>query len=180
MEYSFQARMKICADRAGDATKLADMAGVSRRVIGKYLAGDSDPSRERLVSISKAGRVSIEWLATGEGPIHRESITPPDDESNGAYTDIPLYDVHAAAWHGAVVESENIVDMLSFKREWLERELHAQPVDLYLIHVDGESMEPTLRPGDVILVDRRAADQLPRDGIYVMRMENTLLVKRLQ
>lgn len=41
-------------------------------------------------------------------------------------------------------------------------------------------MEPTLRPGDVILVDHREATKQPRDGIYVVRMDDSLLVKRLQ
>ena len=41
-------------------------------------------------------------------------------------------------------------------------------------------MEPTLRPGDVILIDRRQATDVPRDGIYVIRIGDTLLVKRIQ
>lgn len=96
------------------------------------------------------------------------------------YALVPLYDVRAAAGHGAIVEHEQVVDWLAFKREWLRRELHARAADLYLIEVDGESMEPTLRPGDVILVDHRSAQAVPRDGIYVMRMDGSLLVKRLQ
>jgi len=95
------------------------------------------------------------------------------------YAAIPLYDVHAAAGSGAVVDSEHVVDFLHFKQDWIRHELHAKPADLYLIYVDGESMEPTLRPGDVILVDRRDHLQA-RDGIYVLRMDGTLLVKRLQ
>lgn len=101
-------------------------------------------------------------------------------EQRPGYDLVPLYDVRAAAGHGAVVEDEKIIDYLAFKREWLQQELHAGAQDLYLIEVDGESMEPTLRPGDVILVDRRSAQQVPRDGIYVLRMDGTLLVKRLQ
>lgn len=95
------------------------------------------------------------------------------------YVSIPLYDVHADAGDGAVVDSELVVDVLHFKQEWLRAELRASPADLYLINVDGESMEPTLRPGDIILVDNRDQAQA-RDGIYVLRMANTLLVKRLQ
>ncbi|WP_275100104.1 S24 family peptidase [Sedimenticola hydrogenitrophicus] len=101
-------------------------------------------------------------------------------EHSEEYALVPLYDVRAAAGHGAVVEEEQIIDSLAFKRQWIQQELHASPGDLYLIYVDGESMEPTLRPGDVILVDRRSAQAVPRDGIYVLRMDGSLLVKRLQ
>ncbi|OBS10821.1 hypothetical protein Thpro_020537 [Acidihalobacter prosperus] len=93
---------------------------------------------------------------------------------------MPLYDVRAAAGHGSMVELEKVVDYLAFKRTWLHRELGASASDLYLIYVSGESMEPTLRAGDVILIDRRAAADVPHDGIYVMRMDSSLLVKRLQ
>ncbi|WP_241084862.1 S24 family peptidase [Candidatus Vondammii sp. HM_W22] len=102
-------------------------------------------------------------------------IREPDTE----YALIPLYDVRAAAGHGAVVEEERIIDLLAFKRRWVRQELNANPDDFYLIYVDGESMEPTLCSKDVILVDRRNAQEVPRDGIYVLRIDGSLLVKRL-
>ncbi|WP_241085759.1 S24 family peptidase [Candidatus Vondammii sp. HM_W22] len=88
--------------------------------------------------------------------------------------------MRAAAGHGAVVEEERIIDLLAFKRQWVRQELNANPDDFYLIYVDGESMEPTLCSKDVILVDRRSAQEVPRDGIYVLRIDGGLLVKRLQ
>ena len=135
--------------------------------------------------------ISPAWLLTGEGPMRKGDRGQAEDfiskdqapayaTGTGDYCYIPLYDVRAAAGGGAVVDREQIVDFLSFKSEWIRVQLHAAPQDLYLIHVEGESMEPTLRPGDVILVDHRAAGSLPRDGIYVLRMDDTLLVKRLQ
>jgi phage repressor protein C with HTH and peptisase S24 domain len=38
-------------------------------------------------------------------------------------------------------------------------------------------MEPTLFDGDVVLVDRN--DAMPKDGVYVLRIEDNLFVKRL-
>jgi hypothetical protein len=61
----------------------------------------------------------------------------------------------------------------------------AQPADrsradeLNLVQVEGDSMAPTLLPGDDILVDRSDGEARVRDGIYVLRMEDSLLVKRL-
>ena len=57
--------------------------------------------------------------------------------------------------------------------------MRAKAADLFLIYVEGESMESTLRPGDMILIDRRDQTQ-EKDGIYVLRLDGTLLVKRLQ
>ena len=40
-------------------------------------------------------------------------------------------------------------------------------------------MAPTLNDGDDILVDRAGCNEALRDGIYVLRVEDSLLVKRL-
>lgn len=96
------------------------------------------------------------------------------------YVAIPLYNgVRAAAGDGALVEHETPDDALVFKEQWVRIELGARPQDLYLIRVAGDSMEPTLRSGDVILVDRRAT-RPDREGVYILRMNDMLLVKRLQ
>lgn len=166
---------------------------MSQSGIRRYFSG-GEPTRPQLVALADAADVSLVWLTTGLG-------SPDDgqDSTAGAasyglgdsapnvltalgdeYAPVPLYDVRASAGHGALVEGESVADALVFKRQWIHQELHANPADLYLIHVDGESMEPTLRPGDVILVDRRSAQAVPRDGIYVLRMDGSLLVKRLQ
>ena len=98
-----------------------------------------------------------------------------DDE----FARIPLFDVKASAGNGYVIHHEEETDALIFKREWIYNELHSTPANLYLIYVEGESMEPSLRPGDVILVDH-TDNVAKRDGIYVIRMGDSLLVKRLQ
>jgi len=118
------------------------------------------------------------FIADARAQAAKEAALPPVVDEAG-YAAIPLYDVRAAAGGGAVVDQEQAVDFLHFKQEWIRQELRASPSDLYLIYVDGESMEPTLRPGDIILVDHRDQAQA-RDGVYVLRLDGTLLVKRLQ
>ena len=48
---------------------------------------------------------------------------------------------------------------------------------LSAIAVTGDLMEPTLRDGDEILVGLRSTRPL-RDGIHVVRLDDTLLVKQ--
>tara|TARA_A100000171_G_C2137713_1_gene151724 strand:+ start:4195 stop:4884 length:690 start_codon:yes stop_codon:yes gene_type:complete len=161
--------------------------GAHKNSIGNYERGERTPDAGFLAKLMEAG-YNANWLLTGEGPMLLADMSAAPSavslsQSGGVgddYALIPLYDVCAAAGHGSLVNSEEVADTLVFKRSWIHQELHAQPNDLYLIHVDGESMEPTLRPGDVILVDRRSAASVPRDGIYVIRMSGGLLVKRLQ
>ena len=45
--------------------------------------------------------------------------------------------------------------------------------------VKGDSMEPTLRDGEVILIDRQR-NHMKNDGMYVFRIDNDLIVKRVE
>ena len=102
------------------------------------------------------------------------------EEERQGYVAVPLYNgVRAAAGSGSVVEHEAADDALIFNADWIRFVLGARPQDLYLISVAGDSMEPTLRSEDVILVDRRAT-RPDREGVYILRMGEMLLVKRLQ
>lgn len=92
---------------------------------------------------------------------------------------VPRLDVRAAAGHGAVDGDERPVARLGFHPGWLREITGGSPAGLSMIRVAGDSMVPTLADGDEILVDRDdAADRL-RDGIYVLRVDDGLVVKRL-
>ena len=95
------------------------------------------------------------------------------------YAQIPLYDVRAAAGKGELVPTESPIDVLAFKKNWIRQELHVRPEDLRLIFVEGDSMEPDLRAGDIILVDHTDTSAR-REGIYVILLDGALLVKILQ
>ena len=67
----------------------------------------------------------------------------------------------------------------TFDERWLKQLTGASRDDLNLIRVEGDSMVPTLTDGDDILVDRSDAKGRLRDGIYVLRFDDVLMVKRL-
>lgn len=90
---------------------------------------------------------------------------------------IPVYDVRAAAGHGATLDDEQVVSRLAFRWDWLSKE-GLKPKGLAAITAAGDSMEPTVPDGSVLLVDTE--DDYPRDGIYVLRLDGGLVVKRLQ
>lgn len=93
------------------------------------------------------------------------------------WVDIPRLALGASAGPGALAADELAGDRLRFSQRWL-RTLGLDPAHLSVIEVTGDSMEPTLRDGDEILVDRSA--RAWRDGIHVVRIDEVLLVKRLE
>jgi hypothetical protein len=103
-------------------------------------------------------------------------IAVPAAAAVDALVPVPRLDVGASAGGGAADPSERALGRIGFDPQWLRR-LGVAPATAALIRVQGDSMAPTLSDGDEILVDR-AARRL-RDGLWVLRLDGALLVKRV-
>jgi phage repressor protein C with HTH and peptisase S24 domain len=101
-----------------------------------------------------------------------------DRAPGGAPVRVPRLEVGASAGPGALAGDERARGHIAFDPAWLRR-VAADPKRLSLIRVEGDSMVPTLADGDEILVDRGDAGERLRDGIYVLRIEDALVVKRV-
>ncbi len=92
---------------------------------------------------------------------------------------VPRLDVGASAGPGALPGMERAEGHIAFDPAWLRRIASGDPKLLSIIRVEGDSMAPTLGHGDEILVDRGDGAERLRDGIYVLRVEHALIVKRV-
>lgn len=140
----------------------------------------------RISDLSKALEVSPTTIRTWRG---RKKIpasafrkaelsiqTAPKGNCKNIY--LPFYEVSASAGGGKLVEAEEQTHLISFEPEWLNKEIGVNPNDVFLMLVDGDSMYPTLKSDAMIMVNRNFNGL--SDGIYVMRHDHNLLVKRLQ
>lgn len=92
---------------------------------------------------------------------------------------IPEYDVRLSAGAGHLIEVENIKDIWQFSRRYIEGELRLNRANLAVVEVEGDSMEPTLRSGDRVLIDH--SDRNPaKPGIYAIWDSNATVVKRVE
>lgn len=89
---------------------------------------------------------------------------------------VPRLALDASAGPGAVSAEEISFDSFRFSRRWL-REMGLEGADLSAIRVEGDSMEPVLRSGDEIFVDR---NKRAGEGIHVVRIGDALHVKQVQ
>jgi phage repressor protein C with HTH and peptisase S24 domain len=87
--------------------------------------------------------------------------------------------VRASAGPGAIPGEESAKPYFAFDPKWLKSLTSSPASKLSVIRVEGDSMAPTLSAGDDILVDLADGPDRLRDGIYVLRVDGTLLVKRL-
>lgn len=96
--------------------------------------------------------------------------------SNTDWIEVPRLDIGASAGPGALPGEEQAFDTFRFSKRWLaEQGLDGRALSLIL--VEGDSMEPLLNDGDQILVDR--SPRPFRDGVHVVRLGDTLMVKRV-
>lgn len=66
----FKGRLRL-AIQDESINSFAIKCGMSEGLLRKYLTGTTLPGMDKLVSISETAGVSIEWLATGNGPMRK-------------------------------------------------------------------------------------------------------------
>lgn len=168
----FVERLKQVAALLGSASALAKVAGVSQSGLHRYLTG-GEPSRKVLVAIARAAKVSLAWLATGEGTM----VEAPRLQKMGTLMRLPLYQQGAAA---RVPEGQDPRQLraLAFCRRWLAIN-GLEAAQLAALQVRGNSMEPTISNGDTLLVDLGQRDIVDGD-IYVIDDAQATLIRRVQ
>lgn len=99
---------------------------------------------------------------------------PPRDET----VSVPYLTVAASAGRGLIAGDERAIRHELFTARMLRGE-GISPAAASLIDAVGDSMTPTILPGDRLLVDR--SDTVPAHaGIFVVRRDEDLLVKRVR
>jgi len=186
---------------------MAKAVGCSRVSWENYEGGKSAPGFAIVQAIGDLG-IDLNWLATGEGAMQREPAmhaaaaelygtnrrraeaaaeARPDLDAlrrqvaaiGNGFVMVPRYDVEASAGPGALTSEENVIDYMAFQAGWVRRALGVDPNCLALISAKGDSMEPTIRAGDLLLIDT-GVNQVEDDAIYIIVLDGHLMVKRLQ
>jgi len=186
---SFVGRLQFVLDHWPSADKLAKAAGVSPSALRKWLRGEAEPSRERLIAFADATGVEIAWLVRGEGeqPLledvssrRRDSVErgPTGASPIERFVLLPHRPKAAAAGAGRP-EADMPAEFIAFRQDWIRTVLDLDPEQILLISATGDSMEPGIRDGDLLLVDTRQA-AFSEFGVYVFEARGERLVKRVQ
>ena len=164
--------------------ELADSIDASGSTFKEWLAGKHPPNTKYLRRMRAVWGVSPEFMLSGVGSIRAgrtradlRSVMVPDAPSD--YVLVPRFGVRAAAGSGALVATEEVQSFLAFRNDWVRRTLRRNPGDLAVIEAVGDSMEPTIANGDVLLIDR-SEERIRDNAIYVLLAGDELVVKRVQ
>jgi len=186
---AFVARLQFVLDHWPSADRLAKAAGVSPSALRKWLRGEAEPSRERLITFADAAGVEIAWLVRGEGEqpnlrdtSNRRQNGAARDRNEAPPTDAFLLLPHkpkAAAAGSGKPAPEIPAEFIAFRHDWIRSVFDLDPAQVMLLSAVGDSMEPGIRDGDLLLVDTRS-NAFTEFGIYVFEARGERLVKRVQ
>jgi phage repressor protein C with HTH and peptisase S24 domain len=87
-------------------------------------------------------------------------------------------DIRASAGGGAEVFDENY-ETITIDEKIMHNMVGLGNTELEAIHVDGESMEPTLQDGSIVFVDRTQTN-INKDGIFIAATTAGLFIKRIR
>jgi phage repressor protein C with HTH and peptisase S24 domain len=155
--------------------EFSQRVGIPYTTMLDYCKGKSLPGAESLEKIATVFHVSLNWLLTGEGePFVKKPVEKADVED---FVYVPVVSGRISAG-GGLIPDTSIELRLAFRRDWIQR--HGDPRNMSLIRVSGDSMEPTLYSGDIVLVDHNRNYIDPQGGIYAIAIDDIIMIKRLQ
>lgn len=168
----------------GFATRLAELVGSESKsafakrcgfsvgALATYLNG-SMPAADKAMRIADICDVRLEWLIVGEGPKEPEGGSPE------GVSVVPRYDVSLATGHGSFVERAPLLDHIPFTDAFLRRKLGRSSTDgLVMLDARGDSMEPTIEDGDLVMVDMH--DDRLREGLIAFVLDDAAYLKRIR
>lgn len=125
-----------------------------------------------VIRLAEALGVSVSELMGLENRTEAASFSTDNDSAS-----IPLLDVVGSAGNGITADGERVISRLPFSITLL-RELRVQPENCHFIRAKGDSMEPTVPDGAIVLIDtsRRKDGE---DGIYALMAGEDVRIKRL-
>lgn len=130
--------------------------------------------------ISEVYKINFKWLLTGKGNmlLEKEILIVPEDKD---CLKIAIDKQNKGSCGvGSYINEGQEQDYITLSKFWVKNFLKAStnPENLLVVFSCGDSMEDTINDGDMLLVDKSQKEI--RNGIYLVRYNNELFVKRIQ
>jgi phage repressor protein C with HTH and peptisase S24 domain len=186
---AFGERLRLIVDHWPSAERVAHAIGISPSAFRKWLRGETEPGRDRLIKLADATGVSLSWLAAGDGPAPdphelgewtaaRDRAKKPSAAPSDSFILLPTRAFAAAAgsgdpWPGPATK------FIGFRSDWMRHVLGLNHEEVLMETAMGDSMAPGIGDGDMLLVDIREP-KISDFGIYILEVRGEHLVKRVQ
>jgi len=158
-------RYKLIQEASGLSKKdFAESLGLSKAMGYQISMGMLKPSRDVMEALTKTYEVNLHWFITGKG----SSNYNPDTAA------IELYEQEAAAGRGREADDHPEKSYFNIPHSLIRPH---RPENLRAVYVSGDSMvDEHISDGDIAIFNTK---QTEGNGIYVVSVGNSLLVKRV-
>lgn len=146
-----------------------------RVTLQRWIDGDTNPDIEELMDLAAATGRDLSFFI-------------PSADQKKSHTLVQRLSVHASAGDGADNSCATVEDELEFP-DWMLKSLGAGRARLRILRALGESMEPIIANGALLLVDekdtdltkkRRKRDRWDYPNIFVFEYDGETLVKQIR
>ena len=180
-------RFREVADQLfeGTISDLARALDMKPTSFSKYTnAPHTTPGSSLLERLSDLG-VSADWMLSGRGAMllrHGKPAPVVAEAGSFAETDmtaVPFYSVEVSAGNGRITYEEEKIDSVLLPTSEARRMYGVDPGRLFDIRVSGDSMTPTIQPGEEVRCLKLDGEALVDGRIYLIRGPWGLMVKRV-
>lgn len=171
-------------DRKVTDAALAEALGVERSVANRVANGHVSMNARRVDAVAKLFGVSRDEMLFRAGIASEAPATAPTLPEMPDDPDLPMvgiqnidlaYGLGATFADGAVT-----VDVLQFPKAWVQTITSSEAAHLTWTRGRGESMEPTIGDGDLILLDRSQRKPREQDALWALTVGDVAMIKRLR
>lgn len=183
------ANVKTLRLRLGDnQEQFAARIGVQQSYISKWEHARVVPEGDSIAAMAELADCSFDdfkkkmLTIKGKAKDGQKTKAGPAIETDG--DDIPMVDIqHIDMAYGLgttfAVDYPDI-EVMKFPKVWIESITHSPPATLTWTRGKGDSMEPTIRDGDLVLLDRSQRALTERDAMWAFTIGEEAAIKRLR
>nr|DAP74680.1 MAG TPA: Repressor protein CI [Caudoviricetes sp.] len=141
---------------------------LNRNDLSQYVNGKVEPRQSKLYILGQALKVNEAWLMGYDVPMHQKGIVEPNSSSQ---IKVPVLGTVRA---GLPMEAvENILDYEEISEDM------ARQGDYFALQIKGDSMEPRIKEGDVVIV-RKQPDVESGEVAIVLVNGDEATIKKVQ
>ena len=166
---SFKDRVAYVIKQSGGIVKFSEETGISRRTLNNYLNNKSEPGRTNILKMAEAGGVCPSWFLNGA-------------DSMACLASPLWFNQLKESFHALIPPSELSHESLGAVQtllEWFTSKVSEELNEIRVHQVGCVAMQPTLLPGDLMLIDT-TFNEIIDDSIYMVEINGRKTARRFQ
>ena len=172
---------RLLAERKMSQAELARRVGISQPSINALIkAGGGSRHIHKVATVLGT---SAAYLAGDTDDPDANAITLPSPEVYAEQFNLALVqevELGYSMGGGSVIETYPGKGFVPFQRDWLRSLMQGGFEDLFVARGEGDSMQPTLMDGDIVLIDSAQKDIRQQDRIWAISYGDLGMIKRVR